>query len=135
MHSLVFRFPSVGLRHLLYTIVLAGFTFLYNSVLSNLYPGCAKGILCVNLYTNYISLSFHLPSLSLPPSLPPSLPLSLPPSLSHLIPQHTGLPPTVEHSKYHTRIIVRDITGKYAWDCAMLYGPQMFPNTGKHCQY
>jgi hypothetical protein len=39
--------------------------------------------------------------------------------------EHTGLPPTVEPAKYHTRVIVRDITGKYSWDCAMLYSPQM----------
>jgi hypothetical protein len=41
--------------------------------------------------------------------------------------EHTGLPPTVEPAKFQTRIIVRDVTGKYCWDCAMLYGPQMFP--------
>ena len=48
-----------------------------------------------------------------------------------MYPQRTGLPPSVEPATYHTRVIVRDVTGKYVWDCAMLYGPQMFPHPGE----
>ena len=65
-------------------------------------------------------------SLSLSPSL--SLSLSLPPSFSpytHTPIQIDGVPSNIATASYQTRIIVRDVTGKYTWDCAVLYGPEI----------
>ena len=75
-----------------------------------------------NAFSQHISLPiYHIPLVFSPSLLPPE----------PFPPQHTGLPPTVEPAKFQTRIIVRDVTGKYCWDCAMLYGPQMFPCPGQ----
>ena len=34
-----------------------------------------------------------------------------------------GIPAEVSAGQYQTRVIVRDVTGKYTWDSALLYGP------------
>ena len=38
-----------------------------------------------------------------------------------------GVPSNIATASYQTRIIVRDVTGKYTWDCAVLYGPEIPP--------
>ena len=40
-----------------------------------------------------------------------------------------GVPSGVATASYQTRIIVRDVTGKYTWDCTVLYGPEPHPST------
>ena len=44
-----------------------------------------------------------------------------------------GVPSSVATASFQTRIIVRDVTGKYTWDCAVLYGPEPPPSaSGKY---
>ena len=43
-------------------------------------------------------------------------------SLSFL--QSEGVPGDVNAGPYQTRVIVRDVSGKYTWDSTLLYGPQ-----------
>ena len=103
---------------------------------------CVRLCMCVDIcFHTSLHMNTNTLSLSLPFSLPFSLPLSLPPSLSfslslfslppsfspytHTPVQIDGVPSNIATASYQTRIIVRDVTGKYTWDCAVLYGPEI----------
>lgn len=78
---------------------------------------CVKDdIMCV---CTFVHVCLHLFSYTLS-----SLPSPLPPSPL----QMDGVPGGVATASYQTRIIVRDVTGKYTWDCAVLYGTEPHPS-------
>ena len=58
----------------------------------------------------YLEILYHITQL---PISSPSLP-----------PQADGFPKETEMANYQTRLIIRDVTGKYTWDAAVLYGPE-----------
>ncbi len=51
----------------------------------------------------------------------------------HTHAQLSGVPLGVKTASYQTRVIVRDVTGKFAWDSVVLYGPEKTSSQGGEC--